>query len=55
MTNEAHALNNYLKNMVHEESMERFILFTIWFVLIYYICKETALCCAAYVEEIFLQ
>jgi hypothetical protein len=27
VTNEAHALNNYHKNMVHEESMEKFMYF----------------------------
>jgi hypothetical protein len=51
MTIEALAPNSYCNNMVHEEDTETFILFTIRFVLIYYVCKETV----AHVEEIYLQ
>jgi hypothetical protein len=38
----AQAHNSYCNNMVHKVNSEIFILFTIQFVLIYYVCKERA-------------
>jgi len=49
MTIEYHAPNSYCNNMLHEEDTEKFILFTIRFVFIYSVCKETV----AHEEEIF--